>query len=74
MLKLLRSMSKTCKGGENCCSRDFPCAEVKRLLKSECKDVHSVCFIRIIVMNTQGEGDCDRDDQCNSGLICVPER
>ena len=25
-------------------------------------------------MNVQGEGDCDRDDQCDSGLICVPER
>ena len=22
----------------------------------------------------QGEGDCDRDDQCDTGLICVPER
>ena len=32
------------------------------------------CFIRIIVMNIQGEGDCDRNDQCNSGLICVPKR
>ena len=88
-------MSKTCKGGENCCSRDFPCAEVKRLLKSECKDVHSVlmqtrirhaCILfSVLVLSLlfhqnnsheyfKGEGDCDRDDQCNSGLICVPER
>ena len=92
-------MWKTCKGGEGCCSRDFPCAQVTKLfgpilnayyvdfiLMHACMRMNLLLVLNLkLVVTTdlkkclrpvyiQGEGDCDRDDQCSSGLICVPNR
>ena len=63
-LILSRWMSKTCKGGESCCSRDFPCAEVKTLLdpilvqkhKQEHEHEHVLNFLvfnlKLVVINS----------------------